>query len=363
MRILHIINDLDTGGAQKLVADLAVLQSERNNVHLEVATLFGAKDGVFKNWLESHTAIPVRSLNLRNPFMPSAIMKIRSIIKDFDIVHAHLFPTGYLCVLANTGLGKKLIYTEHSTTNRRRDHKILRPLEKTVYSKFDAIGCISDATRQNLLNWLGEKMADKTLVIHNGVDLSGFRLPEPCNQHEIFGRVGKPVLMVSRFSKSKDHAAAVKSLSHISDPDVFMAFAGDGECMEDIKMLAEECGVRSRCVFLGTRTDIPRLIGASLIGLQSSRWEGFGLTALEMMAGGLPVVASDIEGLREVVGDAGLLFSPGDPIELADRINALTSDSQLKSEVIAKCRKRSETFDIRNTADNYLNLYRSLSGA
>lgn len=363
MRILHIINDLDTGGAQKLVADLAVLQSEKSEIHLEVATLFGDKDGAFKNWLESHTAIPVKSLNLRNPFMPQSVMKIRRLIKDFDIVHAHLFPAGYLCVLANTGLGRKLIYTEHSTTNRRRDHKILRPLERAVYSKFDAIGCISNATRQNLLNWLGEKMADKTLVIHNGVDLSGFRLPAPFDQHEIFGRAGKPVLMISRFSKSKDHAAAVKSLSHISDPEVFMAFAGDGECLEHIKLLAEECCVMSRCVFLGTRTDIPRLISASYIGLQSSRWEGFGLTALEMMAGGLPVVASDIEGLREVVGNAGLLFQPGDPIELAARINALISDSTLKSEVIDQCRKRSETFDIRNTADKYFNLYLSLSGA
>ena len=358
MRILHLINNMDAGGAQKLVADLAMLQDDLEDTTVEIATLLPETDALFGKWISSHSSIPVHSLHVQKPFSLSAACRLRRLFRDYDLIHAHLFPSGYLATMANVGLSKTLVYTEHSTSNRRRDHKILRPLEKIVYSRYDAVVCISEATRENLLSWIGgSALAARTPVIHNGIDVSRYELAQPSAPEEIFGRKGTPVLMVSRFSPAKDHATVIRAISRLKQSDVFIAFVGDGETLEPMKKLAGELNVAERCVFMGNRNDIPSIISAASIGIQASRWEGFGLTALEMMAGGLPVVASDNEGLRNVVEGGALLFKTGDDRDLAEKVNSLLDDVSLRRQTISACRKRAREFDVSKTVGKYQSLY------
>lgn len=281
-------------------------------------------------------------------------------MSGYDIVHAHLFPGGYLAAIARTGKKCPVIYTEHSTHNRRREKKLFRPVERFVYSRYSATAAISSATRDSLSNWLKkDKYSKKIHTIPNGTDLSRFHNTDstPQNGKALFGKDGKAIIMISRFTESKDHASLIKALPLIEDRDAFVVFVGDGKTMKDCQNLAEETGVSDRCVFLGNRGDIPELVGASHIGVQSSNWEGFGLTAIEMMAGGLPVIASDVPGLKNVVDGAGILFKKGDFKALAREINKLLADKETYMEVKQKCIARSRQYDIKNTADSYLDLY------
>lgn len=257
--------------------------------------------------IESGVKVTSLDLPLRSP---KTVSRLRPYIKSADIVHVHLFPSSYIVALANIGINKPLVFTEHSTHNRRRDKSYLRSLERWVYSRYTKIGCISEATAANLKEWIGKELASSRIeVIENGIDLTVYQNAEPKPARELFGREGKPLLMVSRFVPAKDQATVIRALPHIEDPQIFVAFAGDGETLEACKKLADDLGVSGRVVFLGNRDDIPTLIKSSFIGIQSSHWEGFGLTAVEMMAGGLPVIASDVDGLRQYCGGSRTDFS------------------------------------------------------
>ena len=187
MKILHVINNLDAGGAQKLVADLAMLQDDLEDTEVEIATILPEGEALFGKWLASHSSIKIHHFSFRKPFSPASVTKLRNLFRDFDLIHAHLFPSVYLCALAITGISKPMVYTEHSTSNRRRDHKILLPVEKMVYARYDAIACISEATKENLLKWLdNSRISKRTVVIHNGVDNRKYELGTPFPVSEIF---------------------------------------------------------------------------------------------------------------------------------------------------------------------------------
>ncbi len=358
LRILHVINSLETGGAQRLIGDLLTALDAATPASVSVL-VFHHSDSEIESHLKKK-GITVICLNAKERSL-SAIAKLIPHIKKADIIHAHLFPTCYMVALANIVCRKPLIYTEHSTHNRRRNHRWLKPLEKLIYGRYHRLICISDATAFNLEKWIGNKICDnKIRIIHNGTDLSKFRHIKPSNQTSLFGRSGIPILMISRFTASKDHATVIKALSLIKNSDVFVAFAGDGGTLSEMKALTNEYKLSDRVLFLGNREDIPQLIKASYLGIQSSRWEGFGLTVVEMMAGKIPVIVSDIEGLREISAGATLTFNPGDHKTLARLIDALLKDPLKYKEIANRCAERAKAFSITDTVARHIELYNDL---
>jgi len=101
-------------------------------------------------------------------------------------------------------------------------------------------------------------------------------------------------------------------------------------------------------------------MNSSDIGIQSSNWEGFGLTALEMMASGLPVIASDVAGLKQVVEGAGLVFEVNNAFDLAQKINDLLNNIPLYNKIKSQSLQRALEYDIRITAQKYLCEYKSI---
>lgn len=355
MNLLHVINDLEIGGAQKLVHDLLLLQKKDPDLNVSCFVFKTTGSSLEKNLLAN--GIEIVSAE-SSPFSLSSAKHLRSLMKKADVVHAHLFPSNYITAMLKTATGAKIIFTEHSTHNRRRDHKTLRPLERLVYSRYDKIACISEATASNLSEWIGPKIAKSRIeIIENGINLKKFNQAEAQDPKSIFGRAGIPLLMVSRFTASKDQATVVRALTHIDNPEVFVVFVGDGERKQETKELAERLGVSERVVFLGTRTDTPELIKSAAVGIQSSNWEGFGLTAVEIMAGGKPIIASEVNGLKEVVEGAGLLFPKGDDKALAEKIMAVLTDESLYAELQAKGLERAENYSIEKTAEKYKSIY------
>lgn len=361
MKILHIINNLNTGGAQKLLESLLPVMACSNGVSLEVLVPEKCGIDIMANLRDK--GIHVDTLGLKSALSVKAIQGIRRKLRDADIVHVHLFPSLYSAAIANIGINRPLIYTEHSTWNRRRSRKWLRPVERLVYSRYKAVTCISDAVRTGLESWIGKNAANRLSVIPNGVDLDKFhKTDHPFDEKQalrIFGRRGKPILMVSRFEAAKDQATVIRAMAHVA-PEAYAVFAGDGSTLESMKALAETTGVADRTVFLGNRNDIPELAEASYMGVQSSNWEGFGLTALEIMAAGKPVAVSDVPGLRDIA-DSSLSFPKGDSGRLAEIINRLLKDKCEYSECANRAKTLSDSFDIHKTAEEFIRLYKNLS--
>jgi glycosyltransferase involved in cell wall biosynthesis len=128
--------------------------------------------------------------------------------------------------------------------------------------------------------------------------------------------------------------------------------------MAACKKLAEEFNVSDRVIFLGMRSDIPALLKTADIVVLSSNYEGLSLSSVEGMASGNPFIASDVPGLQEVVGGAGLLFEAGNEKELASHILHLMEDKTYRDSIAAACEERAAQYDIQEMVEKHVALYK-----
>lgn len=351
MRLLHIILSLDIGGAQRLLSDLLPLQKQNNDVKLLV--LKGV-DTVFQRTIEA-SGIEIIDLHCRSFHNPLIIKKLIPFMKKCDIVHVHLFPTLYWVALAvHWCKGVRLVYTEHSTYNKRRDKVMFRPIECYIYRKYDKLIGISQQTQDSLMKWLKAKQDDKRfVVIENGVNLATFSSVVPVSINK------KQIIMVSRFAQMKDQETVIRAMTDINE-DAELILVGDGPNKEHCEEVVRELGLADRVQFLGARGDISELIAQAYIGVQSSIWEGFGLTAVELMAAHKPVVATNVNGLKQVVEGAGCLFEVGDTKTLAFHINEMLKDEAVYVTIAGRCYERAKEYDISKMVLRYQEVYREL---
>ena len=214
--------------------------------------------------------------------------------------------------------------------------------------------------------------AGRTCLIPNGVDVRRFVPAEPAERTGLRSRLGIPqgvpvALFVGRLERRKGVdillAAWADLLRRGTPPHLLIAGPGDAAAWG---REANALGVRDRITFLGGRTDVAELYRAADLLVFPSRAEGCPNVVLEAMASGLPVVATDVTGNREAVGEdgkAGLLVPPEDPAALAEGVATLTASPALGREIAAAARERIlERFDIDRVGAQYLSLYQELLG-
>ncbi|SCL85403.1 glycosyltransferase [Sporanaerobacter sp. PP17-6a] len=365
MKVLYIINNLGSGGAEKLIQEAVPLMNKRTRVKVDVLLLTD-RNNVFDKGLVN-SGVKVDIIPFRNPYSFKNILYIRNyIVKgNYDIIHAHLFPTIYWVSIASRLIFShkpKFVMTEHSTHNRRREREYLRYLEKFIYSGYDKIISISKPTQNNLISWLKVKpnRLNKFIVIENGVNIDKFKNAIPYKKSEIcseFTQNTKLVCMVGRFSKAKDQLTLIKAMKNLPK-NIHLLLVGEGHLKEKNGKLAKNIGVNKRVHFLGYRDDVERILKTIDIMVLSSNWEGFGLAAVEGMAAGKPVIASNIDGLREIVGQEGILFEKGNDLELANKIENLIKDTEEKTYRMRKSLFKANSHDISIMVGDYINLYK-----
>lgn len=355
MTILHVITSLDTGGAERLIVD-AIPVYQKKQVVSDVVILRDRKTE-FRTKLEERSNGKVTGLTEGSVYNPLLIFKIVPFLKYYDIVHVHLFPALYWVVLAKLFSGQKckIIYTEHSTYNKRRDLYVIKLFDRWIYSFVDYIGCISKATFDNLNKHLYPHNSNLT-TIYNGINLSEFTQKERTREYSFFEKESFVLLQVSSFREQKDQATVIRALSLLPE-EVKLLLVGDGPLRKINEDLAKELHIENRVKFLGNRTDVADLQRYADVCVLSSNHEGFGLAVLEGMATGKPSIASDIPGLSEIVKGYGLLFRKGDFEELANLIQQLRNP-EFYDEVASKCLNRSKAFSIEAMVDHYIALYK-----
>lgn len=357
MKVLHIINSLHTGGAEKLlVTTLPLLR--RKGLDVDLLVLNG-EETPFRKELQNGSDIEIGSLG-RSIYNPFYIFRLIPYLKRYELIHVHLFPTMYFVALAKLlALSKtKIIFTEHSTSNRRLQHWIYRPMERMIYALYTAIVCISDSVKAMLHRELG-LADDKCVVISNGIPLAQIN-QAPIYDRSQFGfqQQDKLICMVAAFRKEKDQDTAVRALQSLPAPYKLL-FIGEGERLEIVKQLAMDLGLCERITFLGVRTDIYPLLKMCDIAVLSSHWEGFGLAAAEAMACGIPTIASRVHGLAQVVSGGGLLFEVGDEMDLVSKISSLENQDDYYA-IQKRGLEKARQYDVEETADQLLSFYQTL---
>lgn len=361
MRILHILTTIYQGGVRSIVLDLVKAQIKAGH---EVSILCLLNEDRYFNNTEDfkETGVTIIRGTYKNSRNPLHIFVIRKYLKDFDIAHIHLFPNQLFSKVACQTLSSKhqpiLITTEHSTFNNRRNYPILRNLDRWFYKFYSKIICISKPAEENLKKWLNDEEINKKIVtINNGVDIQKFATAENHLQEVIpFDQSKKYVVMVARMDYPKDPLTLVKSLSLCSD-NIELILIGAGSLTKSIKEEAAKLNLKNRIHLLGTRDDVPQLLKGCAIGVISTKWEGFGLVAVEYMAAGLPVLATDVEGLKDIVGDKESLFPYKDWKILGEKIEKLINDPKLWKQKKFLFEKRCNLFSVNEMISKYAQVY------
>ena len=356
MNILMITNALSEGGVESFLFDLSYELVMRKHT-VSILVLNRNKLGL-KEKFENHSirVIPGKYENIYNPLN---IFLIRKYIREYQIVHIHLFPVQLFAALAVQFMHKKsfrFLTTEHNTYNNRRKYPLLKYLDKYFYSKYDRIICISEQTEKNLRLWLSDK-SNKICTINNGIDIDKFR---NAVKEEQWGNDVIYLAMVGRFEYPKDQATVIRAMKRIPE-NVHLLLIGSGNEMLKCKRLAEEEQVNERVHFLGNCMNVPSLLKNCTIGILSTVWDGFGLVAVEYMASGMPVIASDVDGLRDVVGRQELLFKTGDVEGLSEKLLWLLNDNTVYQSMKQYCINRANCFSKQKMAEEYLKCYTELS--
>ncbi len=339
MRITYVITRAETGGSQMHVIDL--LEGFRPEADLDLVT---GEDGPLTECARS-LRIPVRVLpELVQPISPFNDLRAASaLIGHFrtrrpDLVHAHTSKAGILTRLAAAVTDTPAVFTAHTWAFAEGTSALWKlvglPSERLAARFTACIINVSDANRR-LAAGSGIDKAKLSLTVHNGIRDTSFQAdPQEsttCPQ----------IVTVGRFVKQKDQQLLVQAMMRINRPYKLL-FVGDGPTRAIVKADVARAGLQSQMVFAGDSREVEQILSQSHIFVLPSRWEGFPLTILEAMRAGLPVVASDVGGVREAVinGHTGFLVRPGDLHDLQRHIDNLLQDGALRGTLGANGRRR-----------------------
>jgi glycosyltransferase involved in cell wall biosynthesis len=353
MKILHIITSLHTGGAEKLIIDLTPKLRELG--HSVDVLLFDGSNTPFKQQLVA-AGITILELGKGGSvYNPLHIFKLIPIIRQYDIIHTHNTAPQLFVAIANIFGKTKLITTEHNTDNRRRHLWWYKPIDRFMYNQYKEVICISDQAEENLRNYIGKCRANIT-TIYNGVDIQKYATAQPSNELNNIAPNCKKIIMVAGFRYQKDQDTLIRATALL--PQEFHTFlVGDGERREVCENLAIAEGVSDRVHFMGIRMDVPELLKAADYVVMSSHWEGLSLASIEGMSVGKPFLASDVDGLREITTNAGVLFQHQNATQLAEEIKVLDKNTAKYQQIAQQCFDKAKLFDISIMAENYNNVY------
>jgi len=358
MKILLLITRAELGGGQTHVVDL--LRGLRDEFEVELAT---GEPGYLT---EAAAALGIQAHvipDLVQPMRPlqdlKALWRCFQLIRKLrpDVVHAHTSKAGVIGRLAARLAGVPSIFTAHTwcfaegTSWKWKAVGI--PVERIAARCAAQIITVSEANRALAVH---QRIAapEKLVTVHNGIADSPHRA-DP-------GENALPrIVMVARFSEQKAQGLLIDAVAQIRAP-FRLLLVGDGPLRPAVEQQVAKLNLGDRVSFLGQRMDIAEILASSHIFALFTRWEGFPISILEAMRAGLPVVASDVNGVREAVADGttGFLAPAGDIAMFRERLEQLLEDNSLREKLGIAGRLRFEKeFTVEAMLRSTAGIYRS----
>jgi glycosyltransferase involved in cell wall biosynthesis len=210
--------------------------------------------------------------------------------------------------------------------------------------------------------------AERVEVIFNAAELSP---PRPGARAELRRELGlepegEVIGTLGRLEPQKGVEHLLRAMVRVLDarPAARLVIVGDGPLRAELEALAARLGIARAVRFAGWRTDVPEVLSALDLFCLASLWESFGIVLAEAMLASLPIVATRVDGIPEVVcdGETGFLVAPGSDAELAERILALLADAPLRRALGEAGRARAlERFSVRRMVAEYEGFFRRLA--
>ncbi len=324
-RILHIIDSLDLGGAQVVLWNL-LAHADRTRFEVEAACLHGR--GVFWERLVA-TGVPVHALSPHR-LLPLYVPALAALLlrRRYAVVHCHLLGANLIAKPLAALLGVPVRINHDHCNDKLADPRRWVPAADAWTNRFSTHVCaVSESTRRFLVAHEGVAEA-RTTTLHNGIDLAVFQ-PRPEQRAAARKQWALPedafvVGGIGRLTYQKNFALFLEVAADVvaRHPQACFVIVGTGEDDAALRAQAAVLGLGARVRFLGYVAEMSALYPALDLLLLTSRYEGLPITILEAMAVGLPIVASRLDGVEEVLadGDDGALVSPDDRAGFAARV-------------------------------------------
>ncbi|MCC2657961.1 MAG: glycosyl transferase group 1 [Panacagrimonas sp.] len=342
MKIAYVVTRSDAvGGAQVHVRDLA--GALRDSGHEPVVLCGG--NGPWLEQLKSRHIEVVRLRHMERSISPlrdlRALFELRSWLRKLapDLVSTHTAKAGWLGRIAAFSLGLPVMFTAHGWTFTdgvaENASRLWRVLERIAGRLADKIVTVSRFDRDLALR---ARIAapDRVVAIHNG-------MPDvPSALRAQAGRQPPHLVMVARFEEQKDHRTLLRALSTLQHLPWRTSFVGGGPLEASMRELCAQLRLGNRVSFLGARSDVADILSDAQIFVLCTHWEGLPRSIIEAMRAGLPVVATRVAGVPELVehGVSGLLCAAADQHAVAASLEQLLGSPSLREAMGVEARRR-----------------------
>jgi len=376
LRILHVIRPAEGGMKGHLVSLVTGLRDLGCTVEVACPGNSLMTTELLQKGLTVHPITLVGPLNPAKDIV--CISELKRIIDrgNYDLVHFHGSKAGLVGRVAAVLAGyKKTVVTAHNFVIYEEvpiAKKIIYRYGESLLSRVTSkIITVSQALKHDLVR--NYKITPEKIVpIYNGIDLAKYYQAPPRDQAR--GRYGlKPEMLVigtvARMAPQKGLKYLIEAVAKIclhpdrTSPDILFVIAGDGPLKPELERFAVDIGMRDKVLFPGYIDDINELFACLDIFVIPSIAEGLSITTIEAMAAGLPVVASRVGGLPELVteGVTGLLVEPRDTSALAAAINSLVNDREMRVQFGEKGKMFAlDRFSIENMVEQTIRVYQNV---
>lgn len=364
--VVQVVESLERGGLERVVVDLCTGLSARS-VDVRIVCLF--RGGSMTDKLPEGIPTPLvlhksRGLDLRT------LRALRRALVDLrpSVVHTHNAVCAYYTALAGVGLvDARWVNTRHGMGepggSSRREW-----LFRLASRRYDVLAAVCRAAGDAFAARLSLPSA-RFDVVPNGIRLDRFSVPsarEKFARKEEIGIPGDaPVIgSVGRLNWAKNFPLLVRAFADVvvAQPRAALVIVGDGGARTQIQKEVDACGLAGQVHLLGDRDDVPKVLHAVDVFACSSDTEGYSVALVEAAATGLPAVATDVGGNREIVGDGitGYVVPAGQRAPLAARLGDLLRDDALRARLSSNARDWAVAHAGLDTmVDSYLSLYRA----
>lgn len=326
LKVLGCITELDVGGAEKaFVRVLSGLKSRG----WEVEAVSLRDSGPLASEL-LREQIPVTALNCGGLWDLRAFWRLKRLVQSSkpDVVLSFLHQANLYGRLAACSHRQAVVVSGIRVADRRRT---VTWLDRWTSGRVDQYVGVSQQVMNSHAKWCGLSPS-RCEWIPNGVDL-----PEKLQEAE---RATDRLLFVGRLTEQKSPQTLLDAFSQLQSQgnNLTLQIVGDGPLRSALQQQASRLNIDQSVQFLGQRTDVPKLMQKATVFVLPSLWEGMPNVVLEAMANGLPVVCSDVDGIRDVVTDrrTGMLTRPGDADSVMAALTELLGDATF-------CRKMADS--------------------
>ena len=354
MKILQVIPYFCFGGAETMCENLTYALTKLGH-DVTVVSLYDEQTPIACRMEEAGVKILYldKKLGLDLSMVPT-LMKIMRREKP-DVVHSHLNVIKYTVAAAKLSGIRRCIHTVHNVAQEEAEGRVEKIIS-TIYFKLGLATpvALSPEVRSTIVSFYGLK-EEKVPMIYNGVDLG-----KCCPKEDYALAEPAYLLHIGRFNAQKNHKGLLEAFAQIikAYPDCCLNLIGDGELQEETLQYADTLGLREKINFLGNQTNVYPFLRKADLFLLPSRFEGMPMTIIEAMGTGLPIVASKVGGVPDMLedGTSGLLV-PCQPDAVAQAALQLLQQEDLREKLGTNALKNSRVFGADHMARCYFDLY------